>query len=156
MTDLAIHKTINKTRTIEGVSSSIGGIAYTTGNLVTLTLTGAKATRSCNVVNPFIFYRGVSKSNWSAREATTYVYDYKKREWSWNITGKYTTTSFAGAHNFYTDARLLIDDGGPLILTFQDKAINVFPFKTPNFTWVGGQLNIIDFTLNFIEGYERT
>ena len=155
MTDLAIHKTIEKTKTIEGVSTSISGTGYTAGQVVTLTLPGARAERIWKVEGTKPIHRGISKSNWDQKDATTTVYDYKKRLWTWRIIGKYATTGFTGSHNFYTDARLLIDDGGPITVTFQDKTIKVFS-QDGQFTWEGGMLHVVDYTLDFMEGFERT
>lgn len=155
MTDLAIHKTLEKTRTIEGVSSAISGTAYTAGNIITLTLAGARLERIGK--NPAIKpnYRGISKNNWDAKDATTTIYDYKQRDWTLRVKGIYATTGFSGSHNFYTDARLILDDGGPLTITFQDKSINAFPMDW-NFTWEGGMLHVVDYVIDFIEGYART
>ncbi len=152
--DVAIYKTINKTVTIEGNGTSIGGIAYNQGQLVTLTIPGARAERIWKAVNMNPINPGVSTKSYSSRPATTYIYDYKQRLWSWRIIGSYSTDTFAHCFNFYTDARLLIDDGGQCTLVFQDKSIKVQPMDG-QFTWQGGQMNVVDYTFDFIEAFPK-
>lgn len=155
MVDLAIHKVVNKTRTIEGNSTAISGTGYTAGQTVTLTLPGARVERLGKAPNIKPIYRGISKSNWDDKDATTTIYDYKQRDWTLRIKGTYATTSFNGSHNFYTDARCLIDDGGAITITFQNKTIKAYPLDW-NFTWEGGMLHVVDYVIDFIEGFERS
>lgn len=160
MVNLAIHKVLNRSRnwatsnTIENNATSIAGIAYTAGQTVTLTLPGARAERIWKVEGSTITQPGRSQSNWDNYNATTTIYDYKKRLWIWRIIGNYSTIGFNGSHNFYTDARLLIDDAGSLMLTMQDKEVKVFP-QEGQFIWEGGMLHVVNYTMDFIEGFER-
>ena len=160
MVDLAIHKVLNRSRnwaggnTIENNATSIVGIAYTAGQTVTLTLPGARAERIFKAQGSTITQPGVSQTRWDNKDATTTIYDYKKRLWTWRIIGNYATTSFTGSHNFYTDARLLIDDAGSLMLTMQDREVKVFPSEG-QFIWEGGMLQVVNYTMDFVEGFER-
>ena len=154
MVDLAIHKALNKTRSIEGQATTIAGVAYTAGQTVTLTLPGARVERIYKAQGIKPVYRGISKSNWDTKDATTTIYDYKQRDWIWRIKGAYSTTSFTGSHNFYTDLRLIIDDGGSIMITLQDQESKVFPMQG-EVVWEGGMLHVVEYTIDFIEGFER-
>ena len=154
MVDIAIHKVLNKTRTIDGKSSTIDGTAYTAGQTVTLTLPGARVEKIQKADGVQIIHRGISKNQWDDKDATTTVYDYKKRLWQTRIIGKYTTTSFTNCLNFYTDARLILDDGGSIMFTFQDNEQKVFPMEA-KFEWTGGMLHTVDYVIDLVEGYER-
>lgn len=160
-TDLAIYKTLKRSRnwatgnTIESNATAITGASYYIGMIVTLTMPGARMERIGKAPNMKPIYRGIAKGNWDDKDATTTIYDYKQRDWTIRVKGTYATTGFAGSHNFYTDARCLIDDGGSVTMVFQDKEIRVFPLDW-SFTWEGGMLHCIDYTIDFIEGFERS
>jgi len=154
-TDLAMWKTLNKTRIVEGVSDMIQDATdYIAGNVVTLHLPAARAERIMKAVDPKIFHMGISGNQHSNKDATTTIYDYKRRLWVWKIIGKYATTSYINSHNFYSDARLILDDGGEISLTMQDKTVTVFPLDA-KFEWQGGMLHTVDYTIELVEGYPR-
>jgi len=154
-TDFAMWKTLNRTRIVEGVSDMIqDGTDYIAGNVVTLHFPAARVERIMKATDQQISHRGISLGQYSNKDATTTVYDYKKRLWTWRVQGKYATTNYTNCHNFYSDARLMLDDGGEISLTLQDKTITVFPIDC-NFTWEGGVLHTVAYTIDFVEGYPR-
>ncbi len=158
MVDIALHKKLNRTRTVEGNSSSLAGVAYNAGNLVTITFPGARVERiQKNELSNYA--RGISTGQYANKDPRHIVYDWKKNVWTWKIKGKYIGTAYASAHNFCTDYKLIAEDGqskagNEIEICFMDQLTTVFTVDA-NFTWVGGNPNVVDYTIDLMEGEPR-
>lgn len=159
MVDIAIHKKLARTRaSVEGETKTLTGIAYTATNLATLTLPGAIAER-LDKSNLHNFARGVSTGRYANTDPRNIVYDFKKHLWTWRIKGKYIGSNYSSTHNFIIDYRVIVEDGAsdnddPLEIVFQDKKVQVFPMEA-QFTWTGGMIHTVDYTIDLMEGESR-
>lgn len=152
--DLQLKKTLNRTRTIDGVSQTLNSENYTAGTQVTVDLSSVRLERTYQN-KPISIQRAVSKSRYSVRDPKNILYDFKKIFWKWKIRGTYSSTSYTNVHNFVTDCKLIFEDGGTFTLTFQDKEYTLIA-QLANFIHEGGTIHKVSYLFTFIEGQERS